>query len=339
VNLLEPWVLLRLIAGVVAAALFGRGAVTSFRVLRHFDLAHASEGQLALERQAQLSATFVRVATAAQVAALALTVLAADRLSRSVRGAMCAYGVFSANAWGFRALFMTIACALCAGILAQLYALDARVRGMDLMRPVAVGTLLVAPVALLDLVFTGLFLTKLDLGAVTSCCSVQLDEVASGATTYASGPRVLLTVGAMVAVVTSAFVAYLASRRPGAPLAALAGDCSLVALPLAVGAAVLETAPHAFEIPQHVCPFCLLRADVLFVGYPLFGAILLAVVWALGAALGGVLARGKSARDAFAAFARSRFRWGAVAWLIALAVGAAPVVRYAVISGGGALFQ
>ena len=96
-NLLEPWVLLRLVAGLVAVLLFARGAMTAQKVLRHFDLHRASEGQLALEKQIELGATFVRIAAVIQVLALLLSALGADRMSRGVRGAMCAYGVFSAN--------------------------------------------------------------------------------------------------------------------------------------------------------------------------------------------------------------------------------------------------
>src|SRR6478672_11679090 len=100
-NLLEPWILLRLAAGVVAVVLFGRGAYTAARVLRHFDVRSAAEGQLALERHVELGSAFVRVGAIVQVAALALSVLAADRLSHGVRGAMCAFGVFNATPMGF----------------------------------------------------------------------------------------------------------------------------------------------------------------------------------------------------------------------------------------------
>ena len=106
-NLLEPWVLLRLVAGLVACLLFARGAMTAQKVLRHFDVKRSTEGQLALEKQIDLAATFVRVGAVVQVLALALSALAADRMSRGVRGAMCAYGVFSANEWGFRSLAVT----------------------------------------------------------------------------------------------------------------------------------------------------------------------------------------------------------------------------------------
>lgn len=177
-NLLEPWVLLRMVAGLVALLLCA--AATARKVLRHFDVQRATEGQLALERQLELAATFVRVGAVVQVLALVLSVLGADRMSRAVRGAMCAYGVFGANAWGFRSLAATGLVALVAGVVAQVYAFDARVRSLDLARPLARLTLVMAPLAAVDLALAGEFLLRLDLTAVASCCSVQLDPVAAG---------------------------------------------------------------------------------------------------------------------------------------------------------------
>jgi hypothetical protein len=74
-NLLEPWVLLRVVAGLVAFLLFARGAFTAQRILRRFDVARATEGQLALERQMELASTFVRIGANVQVLALVLSAL------------------------------------------------------------------------------------------------------------------------------------------------------------------------------------------------------------------------------------------------------------------------
>src|SRR5256885_5214484 len=167
--------------------------MTAQKVLRHFDLRRATEGQLALEKQIELAATFVRVGAVVQVLALALSALGADRMSRGVRGAMCAYGVFAANDWGFRSLAVTGGVALAAGVLAQLYAFDARVKTLDLARPLSMLTLAMFPLSAIDLAFAADFLGKLDLTVVASCCSVQLDPVAAAGEGYASGPRVLVT--------------------------------------------------------------------------------------------------------------------------------------------------
>ncbi|HEX7664638.1 MAG TPA: hypothetical protein VF407_09010 [Polyangiaceae bacterium] len=340
-NLLEPWILLRLVAGLVAVALFARGAWTASKVLRRFDLASANEGQLALEKQVDLASTLVRVATAVQVGSLALAVLAADRLSHGIRGAMCAYGVFHANEWGFRALYSTLAVAVLGGVVAQAYAFDAKLPRLELVKPLAWLTLLMAPLVVIDLALNATFLLNLDLSITASCCSVQLDSAAAGFGGFAEGPRVLVTYLAPAIVALAIAASLLVAKNPKPARVAVTGALSIVAMPIALAAAVLEVAPYAFELPQHVCPFCLLKGDVLAIGYPLFGGILLATMWGGGATLSAFLARRLSAETAssfFEPFARSRLRREALAWAIVLVVGAAPIVRYAAVSNGGSLF-
>jgi len=336
-NLLEPWVLLRLAAGFVALLLFARAAHTAQKVLRHFDVRRATEGQLALEKQIDLAATFSRVAAVVQAFGLVLTALAADRLSHGVRGAMCAYGVFGAHPTGFRSLGATAFVALAAGVVTQLYAFDTRVRSLDLARPIAIATCIMAPLAALDFVLAAQFFLGLDLSVVASCCSVQLDTVAATGDVSTGGPRVLVTALALAGAFASIALALFAARRPTRAHVATAGLVSLVTLPAAVAATVLEVAPHAFEVPTHHCPFCLLKTDVLAIGYPLFGAIFLAVAWAAGAGLSALLAR-RDGSDAVRAFAPGRLRLGALAWGIALVVGAAPVARFVLVAGGASLF-
>jgi hypothetical protein len=337
-NILEPWVLLRLVAGLVACLLFARGAMTAQKVLRHFDARRATEGQLALEKQIELAATFVRVGAVVQVLALVLSALGADRMSRGVRGAMCAYGVFGANEWGFRSLAVTGGVALAAGILAQLYAFDARVKTLDLARPLASATLAMLPLSIVDLSIATEFLGKLDLTVVASCCSVQLDPIAASGEGYASGPRVLATALGAGGTVLAIALALFAARSPTKARVAAAGVVSVLALPAAIAASVLEVAPHAFEVPHHVCPFCLLRSDVLALGYPLYGAIFLAVVWAGGAATSALLARGAASRAALGPFARRALVRGAAAWSLALVLAVIPIARFTIVSGGASLF-
>ena len=174
---------------------------------------------------------------------------------------------------------------------------------------------------------------------VASCCSTTLGSLAREALPFREGPRLLSTWGALLGVPLSIGAALLAFRRPVRGLVALSGAVTLAVLPLAIGAVVLEVAPHVYEVPTHLCPFCLFKRDAYFIGYPLFGAIFLAVVWGVGAAVAATLAHGRNAREAFATFARSRMTRQATAWAIAWIVGAAPVLTYALASQGASLFR
>ena len=102
---------------------------------------------------------------------------------------------------------------------------------------------------------------------------------------------------------------------------------------------MLTVAPYVYEAPLHVCPFCLLRADARFLGWPLYGALLFAAAHALGGLLSAALARSDATRTAFAGFAPSRMRRVAGGLAVALALGAAPVLGYALSSPNASLFR
>jgi hypothetical protein len=336
---LEPWVLARILTAIVTASLFGYGAVIGVRVLRYAHVQAATEGQLLLERHFELAGNLVRLGAIGQLLSLLLSVLAADRLSGAIQGAMCGYGVVSQNRWGFISLGMTAAISLAAGVLLQLLALDRRVRGLDLMRPLALLCIAVAPLAWLDTVFASAWLGSLDFSVVASCCSTTLGQGRSQGTIFWQGPRILVSWGAVLGVGSTIATSILAFRRPARALVTMAGAAALVVLPLAMGAVILEVAPHVYEAPDHRCPFCLFKSDAYFIGYPLFGAVFLAATWGVGAAAAALLSKGESARAAFPAFAQSRMARQAWAWAVALAIGTVPVGFYAVSSPGASLFR
>jgi hypothetical protein len=338
-TLLEPWLLARIVAAIVTTSLFVYGAIVSTRVLRFAHVETATEGQLLLERHFELAGNLIRFGAIAQVLSLLLSVLAADRLAASIQGAMCGYGVVHQNVWGWPSLGVTVFVSLAAGVLLQLLALDRSVRGLDLMRPLAILCIALAPAALLDTVLASAWLGSLDFSVVASCCSTTLGEGRREGAAFWQGPRLFATWGALLATGSAIAASLAARRRPARGLVTLAGATAFIAVPFAVGAVVLEVAPYVYEVPEHLCPFCLFKADAYFIGYPLFGAVFSAATWGLGAAAAAIFADKEHTRAVFPAFARSRMARQACAWGIALLVGALPVGIYALSSPGASLFR
>ena len=94
-HLANPWILARMVLGVAACALAataGFGAVGVF--LRYNASGPPDERTLVLERRSELVAVTLQVAFVLELAASVLTIVAADRMAGSIRGAMCAFGVF-----------------------------------------------------------------------------------------------------------------------------------------------------------------------------------------------------------------------------------------------------
>src|SRR5690606_41966262 len=94
----------------------------------------------------------------------------------------------------------------------------------------------------------------------------------------------------------------------------------------------------AYETPHHLCPFCLLHADSFGLGWPLFSALFGAAIG--GLALGLVEAHRRASGEPAVVSTMERRLGGRTAalWIATMALGAAPVVRYAVITGGASLF-
>src|SRR4051812_5996483 len=106
----NPWILARTVLGLLATLLSVVAALGAMRIFVRYRAGGApDERTLELERQSELLGTVLTVAFTLEIFAALFTVIASDQLSGSIRGAMCAFGVFGSNAWGGRALGASIA--------------------------------------------------------------------------------------------------------------------------------------------------------------------------------------------------------------------------------------
>lgn len=337
-NLLEPWIALRLVLAVTTVAIFGLAAWPSWTALRRFDVQRASEGQLLLERRFELAASAGKIGALALLAGAFVTVVAATSIYPQIRGAMCPYGLFASAPDGFLALGVDCVAATGAGVLLQVHRVDTELPRLDLLRPLAIGTLLLGTLAFGALVYNTLFWLGLDRTVVASCCSLELDDARVQASVRAIDAPWLLAVGALVGLASAALLALLASRRPTVRRLFASGLASVVALPLGALAVAAVVAPHVFETPTHRCPFCLLRADAGYIGYLLLGAMLFGATRALGMWVSAASLPTLGRAALIERLAPKVLVSAALGWGIALVAGVAPVLRYLALYDGRGLF-
>lgn len=337
-NLLRPWIVARLLTGGAVVVLVLVACAVAIRVLRHYQVAALSEGQLALERRAELVATVVQASVLMSIAGLLLTIVGADRSSDSIRGAMCAYGVFGSTRHGFLALLTSAASAAACGLWVVLHRLDLRLWKPALTRRKFVALLFLAPIVTLDLLVTLSFALELDLTVVASCCSSTLDGAAGAATFGAgAGPGAAAFTVLVVAGSLAAAAGARARRAAGAATAWTAAIATLVATAAAIPAVLFYVAPHAYETPQHTCPFCLLHADVGGLGWPLFAALFAAAILGTGMGLVQAQRRASGEPEQVAAMQRRLGTLTALSWAAVVLLAALPVVRFALRTGGASL--
>lgn len=337
-NLFRPWVLARLTSGTAVLLLCLFGVSVAAKVLRHWRVGASNEGQLALERRAELVAAVVQVALVIAVSDLALTVLTADRLTHSIRGAMCAWGVFDANPWGFVALATSAAAAATCALWMVLHRLDLALSRPTLTKRKFISLFVLAPLLAFDLYATARWTFELDMQVVASCCSVGLDDALGTGGTADGGPRMMSGWLALGAAGSAAVAALMTRRRPGTVLAYLTAVLSGFAAVAALPAILWIVAPHVYETPHHLCPFCLLHAEAGGIGWALFAALFLAAV--TGVALGIVETQRAASgqNEVVGALQRRLGTWAAAGWMLTIVIAAAPIVRYALLTGGASLF-
>ena len=336
-NLLEPWIALRLALAVATAGILALASWPSWTALRRFDVQRASEGQLLLERRFELASAAGKVGALAMLASVFVTVIAAGQIYPQIRGAMCPYGLFAAGN-GFFSLGLDFAAAALAGILLQVHRADSDLPRLDLVRPLAIGTLVLTGVAVASLVYNAQFWLGLDRTVVASCCSLELDANLVKESTRDLGAPWVTAVVTTVLLVLAIALAWFASRRPSVRRLAASGAASIVALPLAVLAVATVVAPHVFETPTHRCPFCLLRVDAGYLGYVLFAAMLFAFTRALGILVSALVLPDAARTPLLSRLAPGVLRSSAVAWSLVLLAGAGPVLRYFAEYDGRSLF-
>src|SRR5690606_13770885 len=183
-------------------------------------------------------------ATLTTLSGLLLTIVGADRAAHSIRGAMCAFGTLASTPGGFLAVGVSLTATVAFGVYAVAHRLDRRLPTLALTRPKFGLLLLIAPLALLDLVATARYLLSLDFSVVASCCSSTLDLGGPSGAAQAARGAPLPFWGSEALLVGAAALSAHAGRRPSAPRAALAAALTLLALAAASAAVVHFVAPH-----------------------------------------------------------------------------------------------
>jgi hypothetical protein len=290
----HPVILALLVGSLLTSFLVLYSAAGAYGILRRWDPASGSAGQLALERKTYLLSTILGYVFGFEVLSFFLFIFAADELSSFFTGAMCAAGSLHVNAFGYPALLVRAANLLFAGVWLVLNFVDTRVEDYPLVRKKYAFFLFLAPAVLVEAVLQANYFLRLRPDLITSCCGTLFRAAGDGsAGGLGAGPgRTVSEVvfyGVMALAVGSGLHAFWRGRG-----VRLAAGASLLALVAAVFAIITFISPYIYELPGHHCPFCLLQREYGYIGYPLYALLFGGAIAGLSA---GVLAPFRGVRS------------------------------------------
>jgi hypothetical protein len=250
-------------------------------IIRKWDIRSGSGNQLELERRTYLISTILAYVFGFQLFSLFLYVYTADSLCTLFTGAMCAVGTLQANSYGFPVLLLKLANFVLAGFWLIVNYTDNRGYDYPLIRIKYVFLALLTPFIVAETVLQALYFLGLHADIITSCCGSLFSDSGSGITSSMSSvPQSLMKIIFFVTMATALGASVLFYRTGKG--AYFHGLVSAVLLPVALVSLISFIGPYIYELPMHHCPFCVLRKEYGYVGYPLYLTLLSGAVSGMG---------------------------------------------------------
>jgi hypothetical protein len=277
--LVNSWGIALSIISLCVLFLVGAAFRTALRVLRHWRPGSDCARQIRLENEIWLSSTLVEYGLGLQIVSLAVFVLAADRFAGLIVGAMCATGALLANAYGVPLLLVKLAAIFLYGFWIVLHQLDIRSPDYPLVRLKYCWLLALLPLLLLEIVLQTLYLAGLRPDIITSCCAVVFGGAQQPETNLLAGfagAWPTITFYSLAIVLFALGMRQRAAARISVALTVFYGLAWLVFFLLSLVVITTVFSSYIYAMPYHHCPFCILKAEYDFIGYPLFASLILA---------------------------------------------------------------
>lgn len=279
--ILHPAIVALVVVSVLVTAMILSGAFFGVRIIRHWDLASGSEGQLLLERRTYLISTLLSYVFAFEIGSLFLFIYTADSLHTLFVGAMCAAGALYVDPYGYPTLLLKILNVILAGLWLIVNHVDNRAYDYPLIRKKYALLMILAPLILAESVSQTLYFTQMKADVITSCCGSLFSTAGNAVSADIAALPPQVAMGGFTFVLALTILTGAVYRFRG-KVGGLFSFASGLFFLVACASFISFISPYFYELPTHHCPFCVLQREYGYIGYGLYAALLIGVISGLG---------------------------------------------------------
>lgn len=271
----HPAIISLLVSSAIICFLVVFAGAKGAAIIRQWDISSGSERQLQLERSTYLISTILGFTLFFQVISLFLYIFTTDYLHNLFVGAMCAAGTLNANHFGYPVLTLKIFTCLFAGVWLVFNHVDSKGYDYPLIKAKYLLLLALVPCVAVETALQFLYFGGLKAQVITSCCGSLFSAAGNSLTSdLAALPRVPMEIALAVTLAAAILFGVLFRLTgKGGYLFAVAGTFAFV---ISVASLISFISLYVYELPTHHCPFCILHSEYTYIGYPLYGALLVA---------------------------------------------------------------
>lgn len=236
-------------------------------LIKNWNFNNFSSSQFKLENRSYLIITIISFTIILKIILLPYLIYTIDELSNIVVGAMCGAGVIKANIYGNPLLAIKIIIIFLSGFWITLNNID--LKSKDYRYTILKLWIFIAIFALLTIEITLdiLYFTNIEISKPVSCCSVIFN----------SREYLLFGLDTTKVVILSYLLYFLIILTTISKNYIASIVSNIIFLPVAYYSVVYFFGTYIYQIPTHKCPFCMLQSDYYFVGYIIWGLLLIGV--------------------------------------------------------------
>ncbi len=276
--LLSNEVIVYLLSETVLYLLLSVAFLATIGLLKKWNFDAFTTEQFSLENRSYLVMTIIFFAMLLKVVLLPYFVYSIDNLSNLIPGAMCGAGVIKANEYGNPLLSLKIIILFLSAFWLTINSIDLKAKNYPYLKLKSWFFIWIFFLLSAEFILDILYFTHIETTNPVSCCSVIFGQTggANGLPFGLDIPKLLILFYLLFALVILTTVSGLGIM--GIIASILFGI-------IAYYAVVYFFGTYIYELPTHLCPFCMLQDHYYYVGYLLWGFLLLGVFLSINAAI------------------------------------------------------
>ncbi len=239
--------------------------ISSVKIIKKWDFKSTTKEQYDLEKKDYLTTLIIKVSLILSIVLLPYFVYTIDLLHNIIPGAMCGAGVIGANEYGNPLLIGKIATIFLSGFWLILDRIDLETKEFLYIKKRYYLFISIFVITLICYILEIKYFTNISLERVVSCCSVIFGASGDNALPFNLDTTSLLVIFYLLAILNI----YNIWQKNSIFLAL----SSLLFIPIAYYAITYFFGTYIYELPTHICPFCMLQSEYHYVGYLIWGLL------------------------------------------------------------------
>jgi len=276
--LLSNEVIVYLLSETILFVLLFIAFVSTLKLVKKWNFNVFTTEQFTLENHSYLVMTIIFFVMLLKVILLPYFVYTIDNLSDLIPGAMCGAGVIKANKYGNPLLSLKIVILFLSALWLSINSIDLKAKDYPYIKIKSWFFVLIFILLSVEFALDILYFTNIETTNPVSCCSVIF-----GQTGGVNGLPFGLDISKLLMLFYLLFVLLLLTTLN--EMAILSIVVSLLFGFISYYSVVYFFGTYIYELPTHLCPFCMLQDHYYYVGYVLWGLLLLGVFLAIDTAI------------------------------------------------------